>query len=355
MITDGEPIEDRPHMSDDLESLDSPGVYLAGDLTGLPLIRNAINQGTHVTRTIAASLASGSGSASASRTGAMFDLVIVGSGPAGMSAALAAKSMGLSYVVLEQASVAESIRSFPRGKLVFDQPLGLPLIGDLWLEKATKEELLAKWQRIVHVQQLDIREHHRVTSIERIGGGPPRGHLRVHHLHPNGQPMAIDARRVLLAFGRRGSPRKLPIEIPDAAMSKVHYSLADARTFAERRVVVVGLGDVAMEAAIAIAKQPGTTVTVSYRGDTFKRGKGKNVKEVKRLAQAGRLTLALGTQVTQVGPDQLVLQGKEGQTPMPYDALFVMVGSIAPWEFLDACGVQRVAKAPAPAPPPAPV
>jgi thioredoxin reductase/NAD-dependent dihydropyrimidine dehydrogenase PreA subunit len=346
VITDGNPIEDRPHMSDDLESIDSPGVYLAGDLTGLPLIRNAINQGTHVTRTIAAGLGA--------RTGAMLDLVIVGSGPAGMSAALAAKSLGLSHVVLEQASVAESIRSFPRGKLVFDQPLGLPLIGDLWLEKATKEELLAKWQRIVHVQQLAIREYHRVTSIERISGGPPSGHLRVHHLDPNGQPAFIETRRVLLAFGRRGSPRKLPIEIPEAAQSSVHYSLADARSFADHRVVVVGLGDVAMEAAIAIAKQPGTAVTVSYRGDGFKRGKGKNVKEVKRLAEAGRITLALGTQVTELAPGQLVLQGKDGRTPVPFDALFVMVGTIAPWQFLDSCGVRRVSDGATPAPPPAP-
>ena len=346
VITDGEPIEDRPHMSDTLESLDSPGVFLAGDLTGLPLIRNAINQGTHVTRTIAAALHG--------RMGSMIDLVIVGAGPAGMSAALAAKSMGLRYVVLEQASVAESIRSFPRGKLVFDQPLGLPLIGDLWLEKATKEELLAKWQRIVHVEQLAIHEHHRVTAIERVAGGPPMGHLRVHHLHPDGRPGAVDTRRVLLAFGRRGSPRKLPLEIPESAQDHVHYSLADARSFANQRVVIVGLGDVAMEAAIAIAKQPGTTVTVSYRGTDFRRGKGKNVKEVKRLAEAGRITLALGTEVVELGPHQLVLAGKQGRTPIDYDALFVMIGTIAPWQFLDACGVHRVAHAPTPAAPPPP-
>jgi thioredoxin reductase len=346
VITDGQPIEDRPHMTDTLECIDSPGVFLAGDLTGLPLIRNAINQGTHVTRTIAAGLQG--------RAGSMLDLVIVGSGPAGMSAALAAKSLGLRYVVLEQASVAESIRSFPRGKLVFDQPLGLPLIGDLWLEKATKEELLAKWQRIVHVEQLAIHEHHRVTSIERVAGGPPTGHLRVHHLDPEGRPACVDTRRVLLAFGRRGSPRKLPLEIPEQAQDHVHYSLADARSFAGQRVVIVGLGDVAMEAAIAIAKQPGSHVTVSYRGTDFRRGKGKNVKEIKRLAEAGRISLALGTEVAELRPTQLVLEGRQGRMPVDYDALFVMIGTIAPWEFLDACGVRRVAHAPAPAAPPPP-
>jgi thioredoxin reductase len=299
-----------------------------------------------VTRTIAAGLTS--------RGGPLHDLVIVGAGPAGMSAALEAKAQGLRYVVVEQASVAESIRSFPRGKLVFDQPLGLPLIGDLWLEKSTKEELLAKWLRIVHVQQLAVHEHHRVTAIERVHGGPPAGHLRVHLLTPQGLATAIDTRRVLLAFGRRGSPRKLPIDIPEAAESHVHYSLADARSFANQRVVITGLGDVAMEAAIAIAKQPGTTVAICYRGDGFKRGKTRNIDEVKRLAHSGRLQLLLSTDITDVQPGRVTLRGPGGTTELPCDALFVMIGTIAPWQFLDACGVRRVAHAPAPKPPPAP-
>ena len=341
LITDGAPIEDRPHMGNDLQSIDSPGVYLAGDLTGLPLIRNAINQGTHVVRTIAASLGQ-------QRGGGMLDLVIIGAGPAGLSAALEAKAQGLRACVLEQGSVAESIRSFPRGKLVFDQPLGLPLIGDLWLEKSTKEELLAKWLRIVHMQQLPIHEGHRVLSIERVGQGPPTGHLCVRYLTPDGQPMALEARRVLLAFGRRGSPRKLDVEIPDAALDHVHYSLADARSFANQRVIVLGLGDVAMEAAIALAGQPGTQVALSYRGRDFRRGKGRNVAEVKRLAAAGRIALHFGTEVERVEPGRLTLRSAEGPIVLDHDAMFVMIGTIAPWQFLEACGVKRVVDAPTP-------
>lgn len=347
VITDGDPIEDRPHMSNDLQSIDSPGVYLAGDLTGLPLIRNAINQGAHVVRTIAASIGP-------RRGGSMLDLVIIGAGPAGMSAALEAKRQGLRHCVLEQGSVAESIRSFPRGKLVFDQPLGLPLIGDLWLQKATKEELLAKWLRIVHTEQIAVYEGHRVLGVERVSGGPPSGHLVVRYLSPDGQPMALETRRVLLAFGRRGSPRKLSVEIPDAALSHVHYSLADARSFANQRVLVLGLGDVAMEAAIALAKQPGTQVSVSYRGDDFKRGKTRNIAEVKRLAAAGRIRLLFGTEVGSVEPGRVTLISPEGPIAIDCDAAFVMIGTIAPWQFLEACGVKRVSNAPTPELPPSP-
>src|SRR5262249_3482850 len=136
VITDGAAIGDRPRLTDALESEDARGLYLAGDVTGLPLIKNAIRQGAHAAERIAESLAE------APRDEAALDLVIVGAGPAGISAALRAKELGLRFEVIEQGSVAQSIQSFPRGKLVFDQPLELPLTGKLWLKESTKEELL---------------------------------------------------------------------------------------------------------------------------------------------------------------------------------------------------------------------
>jgi len=227
--------------------------------------------------------------ASLAREGAapagVHDLVIIGAGPAGVSAALAAKEAGLAAIVLEQGSVAESIRSFPRGKLVFDQPLGIPLVGDLWLKESTKEELLGHWLRIVRQRQLRIFEQHRLLgaslgadrSFEIVARKDGRDEVRVR------------ARRMLLAIGRRGTARKLPLPIPEALQSRVHYHLADARSFAGQPVLVVGLGDVAMEAAIALAHQAGTHVTISYRGDGFTRGKARNAAELKRLVEAGRV------------------------------------------------------------------
>ncbi|MCH9683941.1 MAG: NAD(P)-binding domain-containing protein, partial [Deltaproteobacteria bacterium] len=287
VVTDGEPIEDRPRVDADLQSLDTPGIYVAGDLTGLPLIRNAINQGARAARAAAASVrAEGPGPAQ------LLDAVIVGSGPAGLSASLAAMEAGLRVLTLEQGSVAESIRSFPRGKLVFDQPLGLPLEGDLWLREATKEELLAQWRRIIRARRLPIVEGARVTAVRAIGGPQPSFEVRAQTAQGEQQ---WGARRVILALGRRGTPRKLAVAIPEDLASRVHYSLADARSMAGLRVLIVGLGDVAMEAGIALARQPGTTVTMSYRGDDFRRGKSRNVEQVRRLAAAGRIDLRLGT------------------------------------------------------------
>lgn len=336
VITDGEPIEDRPRVDGSLQSLDTPGLYVAGDLTGLPLIRNAINQGARAARAAAASLRA---EPSGGSDPALLDLVVVGSGPAGLSASLAVAEAGLRTVTLEQGNVAESIRSFPRGKLVFDQPLGLPLEGDLWLQESTKEELLGQWRRIIRARRLPVEEGVRVTAVRAVPGGPgPR--FEVQAQGPGG-PQRWLARRVILALGRRGTPRKLDAPVPDALAARVFYSLADARSLAGQRVLVVGLGDVAMEAAIALARQPGTAVTVSYRGTDFRRGKGRNIEQVRRLAAAGRLDLRLGTEIERLEPDVVVLRGPDGPTAVPWDAMLVMIGSLAPWGFLEAAGVAR--------------
>jgi thioredoxin reductase/NAD-dependent dihydropyrimidine dehydrogenase PreA subunit len=320
-ITDGEVIEDRPNVSEALESIDRPGLYLAGDLTGAPLIRNAIAQGALAVRAIAGDLPRGS----------EVDLVIVGAGPAGISAALEAKTRGLRYVALEQGSVAESIRSFPRGKLVLDQPIEMPA-GGLWLEQSTKEELLSKWTRIVRSEGLVIREGHRVTAIER------EGELFVVRAIAE-REVTLRAKRVLLALGRRGTPRKLEVSIPEDAQSRVHYSVADARSHAGARAVIVGLGDVAMEAAIALARQPGTEVTLVARADSFARGKARNVTELERAIANGRARVIFAATIAEVTTSEVALS--DGRR-LPFDALFVMIGSLPPWPFLEAAGVRRV-------------
>jgi len=331
VVRDGAPIEDRPRLDPTLQSLDVPGVWLAGDLTGLPLIRNAINQGAAAVAAIAASIAS----EAASRDGAL-DLVIVGAGPAGVSAALAAQQHGLRAVVLEQGSVAESIRSFPRGKLVFDQPLGIPLVGDLWLRESTKEELLGHWLRIVRQRQIAVLEGHRLLSAQR----GPDGRFAIVALQ-HGQQTALVARRMLLAIGRRGTARKLPVPIPESLQSRVHYSLADARSFAGQRVLVVGLGDVAMEAALALAHQAGTEVVVSYRGEGFTRGKARNADELRRLVDAGRVRIVWRSEVAALGEREIELTTPDGPVRVPYGAMFVLIGALPPWELLAALGIRK--------------
>jgi thioredoxin reductase len=342
VVTDGDPIFDRPAIDGRLESLDVPGLFVAGDLTGMPLIRNAIHQGA-----LAAQAASASLRATPAGT-ADVDVVVVGSGPAGLSAALQLQSDGVRHIVLEQGSVAESIRSFPRGKLVFDQPLGVPLVGDLWLAEATKEELLGKWLRIVRRHRVPIEEGCRVTSIARPADGTEGFVVRAVGA---GRERVWTARRVIVAIGKRGTPRKLDAPVPEAWLDRVHYALADARSFAGRRLLVVGLGDVAMESAIALARQAETHVELAARGTTFRRGKSRNVAEVERLVAAGRLTIHWSTEVGAFGPSgdtvALIRRDTGEIREHRFDAVFVMIGSIVPWSFLEGAGIRRMDAAPA--------
>lgn len=328
VVREGPPIGDRPRVSQELESLDAPGVFLAGDLTGLPLIRNAIDQGARVVRHLAAGVKEG---------GTGLDLVIVGAGPAGISAALEAQALGLSAVVLEQGSIAESIRSFPRGKLVFDDADEAHENQRLWLGECTKEELLARWLRVVRQARLPIREGHRVSSVTRTrdAGFVVRAETGA------SRPVTFFARRVLLAVGKRGSPNKLDVPIAESMQSHVHYSLADARTFGGQRVVVVGLGDVAMEAAIALARQPGTEVTVSYRATGHRRGQRRNIEELGRLVQAGRVRILFETNVERIESKTVTLRSPRGLERLACDAVFIMIGAVVPWKLLESAGVRR--------------
>ncbi|HRI66181.1 MAG TPA: NAD(P)-binding domain-containing protein [Polyangium sp.] len=338
-VTDGETIGDRPRMGENLESTDTPGLFLAGDVTGLPLIKNAILQGSLAVDKVVASLGQEGGWSGGSDK--PLDLIIIGAGPAGISAALRAKELGLSFQVVEQGSVAQSIRSFPRGKLVFDQPLDLPLSGKLWLEESTKEELLSHWMRIVRKAELPIHQDTRMTGVER--DAQKKVFRVMTEPREGGASQTRLSRRVLIAIGQRGTPRRLPIALDPDLETRVHYHLADARSFEGKRVVVVGLGDVAMETAMALARQPGTTVTVVHRGKTFTRGKARNIEELERMAKSGRLTLRFDTEVAAIDKDHAMLRTGSTTDRVLYDAIFVMIGSIPPWNTLRALGVRAVA------------
>ena len=339
-IEGGEAIADRPRLSEDLESPDTPGLFLAGDVTGLPLIKNAILQGSHVVSRIA-----DVAKRSPALPGIQTDLLIIGAGPAGISAALRAKELGLSYEVVEQGTVAQSIQSFPRGKLVFDQPLDLPVTGKLWLKESSKEELLSHWLRIVRKEQLVIHQDTRMTSVKKRDDG---SFLVVTEPREGGPPTERRARFVLLAIGQRGTPRRLPIELAPEVEDRVHYHLADARSFAGKTVIVVGLGDVAMETAIALSRQPGTSVSIVHRGEDFSRGQGRNIQSVKRLVTEGKIALYFRADITTVAPRTVTLHvaAPSPRTEhLPYDAVFVMIGSIPPLRTLRAAGIHTVADA----------
>ena len=330
LAREGEPIADRPRVDTHLESLDRPGVFLAGDLTGVPLIRNAIAQGTRVVERVAAQRKAAAG------PGAV-DLVVVGAGPAGLAAALRAKELGLTCVVLEQSTIAATIRAFPRAKIIHDPPIELPLEGGLWLRESTKEELVGQWTRIVRAHRLEVREQHRVTGVE----GEP-GALVVQADTPEGL-RTVRAGQVLLAIGRRGTPRALEAAIAPADATRVVHALSDARALAGKRVLVVGLGDSAMEAIVALARQPGTTITVSYRGAGFARGRARNIDEVRRLAASGRVRLVFGSTVERVEHGHAVLRTPgtgQGAERVAADAVLALLGGEPSRALLDAAGIR---------------
>jgi thioredoxin reductase/ferredoxin len=326
-ITEGALVETRPDVDEHLEARGAQGIFLAGDLTGLPLIKNALRQGAAVVSRIETTLPK------AERGRGDADVLVVGVGPAGLAALLRAKELGLRAVGLEQASMAASVRAFPRDKLVFDQPLHLPVHGDLWLKDATKDELVAQWTRVRRVHALDVREEHRVLSVSREDG---LFHVRV---VASGEEQVLTAARVVFAIGKRGSPRRLDAQVEAGAEDRVQYGFADARSFAGRSVLVVGLGDSAMEAAIALARQPGTRVTVSYRGEGFRRGRARNVDEVRSLVSRGRMRLVLGSTVVRVGSRHAVLRTPKGEVRVEIDAVLALLGGVPSWELVRGAGV----------------
>jgi thioredoxin reductase/NAD-dependent dihydropyrimidine dehydrogenase PreA subunit len=337
-IARGEPLEERARLGPDLESLDQPGVYLAGDVAGQSLIRSAVEQGERATRSVHASLAK-----EPAMRGFDADVVVIGAGPAGLSAGLTARSLGLRVMVLEQARLAESIRAFPRGKLVLDGG-NAPRKRDssrelpLFVAECEKDELVRRWLRSVRKAELRVVEQTRVVSLARKPG-PALGYS-VDVENESGESRVLSARRVIVAVGQRGSPRRLDAEVPLEAQHQVHYFLSDARTFAGRRSVVVGLGDTAMEAAIALAAQAKSEVTVVYRGASFKRGKRKNLERVERLAAQGKIRLCWSSEVRDIARDRLSLATPEGEEQLPFDALFVLIGSLPDSDFLRRIGLR---------------
>ncbi|HUQ01374.1 MAG TPA: NAD(P)-binding domain-containing protein [Kofleriaceae bacterium] len=313
-----------PVMRTGLESPDAPGLFLVGDAGGGSLIRNAVDEGARAVVAIAAR------ARPAVTDADLHDVVIIGAGPAGLAAALEARARNLRALTLEQGTIASSIQSFPRGKLVLDAAPPAATPPRLWLAEATKEELLARWSLTIRTEQPPLLEHRRVTALERVSDGTWRiTSTDARALDGAGTAITHRARTVVLAVGRRGSPRRLPLDIPPAMTAHVHYALADAASFAGRRVVIVGAGDVAMETAIALSRQPGTEVVLSYRGADLRRGRARNIAELRRRIAAGAVRAHWSSELTALAPGTATLTTPAGPIPVGCDSLFVLIGTEA--------------------------
>jgi thioredoxin reductase/Pyruvate/2-oxoacid:ferredoxin oxidoreductase delta subunit len=321
--------DDIPVLDASLESHGNPGLFLAGEVTGMALVRTAVTHGIAVASEVARRRAATPALESASSE---LDLCIVGAGPAGMACALEAKSRGLRYLVLEQEVLGGTLAKYPRRKLVMTQPVSLPLVGALDRSSYTKEELLGLWQDIADRQRLEIRTGQRFLRVERR----PEGGFVVHT-----DREALQARYVCLALGRRGTPRKLGV--PGEELSKVAYSLLDARSYLRRRILVVGGGDSAVEAALGLAEQEGNQVTLSYRKSGFSRLRERNEARMLEAQQAQRVRVLFDSEVVGIQLESVDLLAGPGTlrsvSRIPNDDVFVMVGGIPPLETLQQAGV----------------
>ena len=296
-----------------------PGIFIAGELGGMGLIRNAIEQGRQAIESIGKVEGVGSGDG--------LDLLIVGAGPAGFAASLGAMQRGLNYVTVEQDSLGGTVFQFPRGKLVMTAPAELPLHGRMKFTEVTKEELLAFWEGVERDTGVKINYKERVDEIKRVDGG-----FEVRTSRATYHPKAV-----LLAIGRRGTPRKLGV--PGEELPKVVYRLIDPEQYRGMHVLVVGGGDSALEAATSIAGEEGTTVTLSYRSGAFSRAKDKNRKKVAAAEAAGRLKVLMKSNVKGI-TDKAVTIDHDGETlEIANDAVIVCAGGILPTGFLQKIGI----------------
>ncbi len=312
---------DIPLVSPKFES-NVPGIFIAGELGGMGLIKNAIEQGRQAIGHIAAK------AKSISAGDDVLDVFIVGSGPAGIASSLGAMEKKLKFRTVDQSTLGGTVAHFPRGKLVMTAPAELPLVGKVKFGEISKEKLLDFWEGVVRDTGLELHFEERVNSVVKEGN--------VFRIETSVGTYL--SKVILLAIGRRGSPRLL--DVPGEELNKVVYRMIDPEQYRGQQVLVVGGGDSALEAAGSIADEEGTTVTLSYRSGAFSRARAKNRERVDNAVASGRIKLHLNSTVEQIGEEAVRLKTESGPIDVPNDAVIVCAGGVLPTSFLKSIGIE---------------
>ncbi len=302
------------------------GLYLIGEAAGKPLVKNSSNLGRAVVEHMVVTGIRSWGAEAAAKGNV--DVLIVGSGPAGLSTALSCIAKKLSYVMIEKDElVASTIARYPKGKRVMAEPYDVRCVGLLPVWDAHKDELLATWRTIIERTGIKVQTREAVEDLER----DPRGFYTV-----KTTKRAYSAQSVVLGIGTRGKLRKLGI--PGEGSTKVSALLNDPADHKGQRVLVVGGGDSAVEAAIALA--PSSQVTLSYRGKQLSRCKAKNRQQLDEIEAQGRIRVLFNSSVTQIDDGQITLKVGTEEQRMPNDHVFVCIGGDAPVKWLEKIGVR---------------
>jgi putative YpdA family bacillithiol system oxidoreductase len=315
---------DLPHVNQTFET-NIPGAYIAGELGGMGLIKNAMEQGKQAVENFIRKKITNSN--------VEFDLVIIGAGPAGISATLTAEKNGLRYLTLEQDSLGGTVYNFPRAKVVMTSPMYLPLHGRLKLNETTKKELLDLWKEIISKNNIKINEYEKVENIDRN-----RNHFTI-----TTSKSTYTSSGLILAIGRRGTPRKL--NVPGEEKEKVAYRLIEPELIQNMNVLVVGGGDSAIESALLLAEES-NKVTVSYRGDTFSRLKPKNLQKIEVASASKKVKVFFNTKVREIDDNSVILTDSvnDSDFTIKNDLVYIFAGGELPTEFLKRAGINITKK-----------
>ena len=315
---------DLPHISSTFET-NVPGIFIAGELGGMGLIRNAVKQGAEAVENIVKIIDH--------KVKADYDLIVVGAGPAGISATLAATKAGLKVLTLEQGTLGGTVYNFPRSKVIMTHPMDLPLYGKIKLKETSKPELLNLWHHVLDKNNIKIKENSKVEAI--ISADEC---FKVSCLNE----VTYSSKTILLTIGRRGTPRRL--DIPGEECEKVAYRLLEPDDINEKKILIVGGGDSAIESALMLAEK--NKVTISYRGEVFTRLKPKNTKQIKVAIENNQIDVKFNTKIVSIESKSINYTTNNNQEilKLENDLVYIFAGGELPTEFLKKIGINITTK-----------
>jgi thioredoxin reductase (NADPH) len=314
---------DIPHVNKNFET-NVHGIYIAGELGGMGLIKNSVEQGKQAVDNIAKSIEKG--------LNATYDLIIIGAGPAGISASLEAKKLNLKSLILEQDTLGGTVFTFPRSKIVMTSPMDLPLFGKVKLFETSKSELLDLWESVISKNDIQIKEN---AKVEEITTQDNVFKIKI----ITGEEYVT--KKVLLAIGRRGTPRKL--NIPGENSEKVAYRLLEPELVTNKNILVVGGGDSAIESALLLAEH--NKVILSYRSDAFSRIKQANNIKIKEAIENGSIEVRFNSNPVSIEKDKVTILNNNGETlSVKNDLVYIFAGGELPTQFLQKAGIKITKK-----------